>query len=74
MEDELKEDILRLLKSCKAKCRYYRKESNGNQDILYLGIEATKSTNPKLYNKLKSIKGMTPVNIVFGRWVFKVSL
>lgn len=50
----------------KSRCTYYSYEG----PRVLLGIEDTKSTNPRLYRALKKI--MEPVNISYRRWEFKI--
>lgn len=64
MESKIKS----ILKKSKAKSQYITIEG----DRVYIGMRETMSSNPKAYRDLQSI-GLTPVNCVYGRWVFKIN-
>lgn len=63
----LEERILRTIKENKSRYCYYTQEG----DRVIIGIRDTRRSNPKLLKDLKSL-GLTPVNIVYGRWQFKI--
>lgn len=60
--------IKNILKRAKAKSQYITIED----DKVYIGVRETISSNMKAYKSLQSI-GLTPVNCVYGRWVFKIN-
>lgn len=67
MYEELESKVRAILKRNKVKFRSLYIVD----DKLIIGIEGTKSNYLYIIPKLKSFR-LTPINIVYGRWVFKI--
>lgn len=69
-DDELESKINSLLKKYKLNYRFITIED----DKVVIGVEGTKtSCCPLLIKKFKQLK-LQPINIVYGKWVFKSNL